>query len=93
LALRLGKGIPRAGNLPLDEWTRHLLTMAEAQTLTRDYAGAIERMKTIRGLAPEWIKNHRVAHDVARRLLDATSVPKAKKSGLAELVAFMGVEP
>ncbi len=93
LALHRGQGIRRAGDLPLDEWTRHLLTMAEAQTSTRDYAGAVETMKSIRRLAPEWIKNHRVAHDVACRLLDATSVPRAKSSGLAELVAFMGVEP
>jgi transcriptional regulator with XRE-family HTH domain len=93
LALRLGQGIQRANTLPLDEWTRHLLTMAEAQTSTRDYGTAIGTMKRIRTIAPEWIKNHRVAHDVARRLLDATDIRRARSSGLAELVGFMGVEP
>ncbi len=93
LALQLGKGVRRHENMRLDAWTFFLVMMAEAQASTRDYAGAIETMKSIRRLAPEWIKNHRRAHDVARRLLDATTVRRHRHSGLAELAAFMEVEP
>ncbi len=48
---------------------------------------------TSSGLPSQWIKNHRVAHDVARRLLDATTVRRHRRSGFAELAAFMDVEP
>jgi transcriptional regulator with XRE-family HTH domain len=93
LALHLTKGIPRPGNVRLDAWTYHLACRADAQAATRDYARAIETLKSIRKLAPEWIKNHRVAHDVAIRLLDASTPRRAKSSGLAELAAFMEVKP
>ncbi len=94
LALHIGSGVQRTENLHLDWWTRHLRNRANAQTSTRDYAGAIETMKSIRRLAPEWIKNDRDAHDVVLRLLDAVpSVRRTRSSGLAELAQFMGVEP
>src|SRR4030095_9395629 len=93
LALRIGRRVRRTENLQLDSWARHLLIMGYAQTSTRDYATAIETMKSIRRLAPEWIKNHRVAHDVVIRLLDATTVRRAKSSGLAEWAACMDVKP
>jgi transcriptional regulator with XRE-family HTH domain len=93
LAFHLGKDIRRPENLRLDSWTYHLLMMADAQTSTRDYTGAIDRMKSIRKLAPDWIKNHRRAHDVVLRLLDAADMRIAKSSGLAELAGFMGVKP
>lgn len=93
LALHLGGGIQRPGNLHLDVWTGHLLDMAYAQASTRNYATAIETMKAIRTVAPEWLKNHRVAHRVVLELLDATTVRRHKRSGLAELAAFMQVEP
>ncbi len=93
LALRIGERIRQTPNLHIDWWTYHLRTRADAQTATRDYAAAIETMKSIRRLAPEWIKNDRDAHDVVLRLQDATSVRRARSSGLAELAQFMGVEP
>jgi len=93
LALHVGKEVRRSTNIHLDWWSWHLLVMADAYTSTRNYAAAIESMKSIRTLAPEWIKNHRDAHDVARKLLDATHIRRAKSSGLAELAKFMGVEP
>jgi transcriptional regulator with XRE-family HTH domain len=93
LALHLGRNIRRPANLRLDAWTHHLALMAEAQASTRDYAGAIETMKSIRKLAPEWVKNHRVAHGVVLGLLDHADMRRAKSSGLAELARFMNVEP
>jgi transcriptional regulator with XRE-family HTH domain len=93
LALRLSHGIRRIENMRLDAWTYYLVMMADAKTSTRDYVGAIETVKSIRRIAPEWLKNHRVAHDVVLRLLDHTDMRRAKSSGLAELARFMNVEP
>jgi transcriptional regulator with XRE-family HTH domain len=92
-ALHLGKNIRRVENLRLDAWTWHLMITAEAQVVTRKYTEAVETMKTIRRIAPEWIRNYRVAHDVVLRLLDAADMRIAKSSGLAELAAFMEVKP
>jgi hypothetical protein len=74
-------------------WAWHLLVRAGAQTATREYAPAIQTLKAVRRLAPEWIKNQRVAHDAVLRLLDATTVPRHRQSGLDELAAFMEVKP
>lgn len=93
LALHLGRMIRRGQGQTLSAWAKHLLVMAEAQTAVRDYAGAIETMKSIRQIAPQWVKNHRVAHEIVLRLLDATTVPIHKKTGLDKLVTFMSVEP
>ncbi len=92
-ALHLARGIERDENLPLPTWTRHLLAVAEARTATRDYAGAIRAMQDIRGLTPEWLRHQKLAHYVLRDLLDATSVRRARSSGLAGLATFVGVEP
>ncbi|CAO5183427.1 HTH cro/C1-type domain-containing protein [Frankia sp. AiPs1] len=92
-ALHLARGIERDDNLPLPTWTRHLLALAEARTATRDYAGAIWAMQDIRTLTPEWLRHQKLAHHVLRDLLDATSVRRARSSGLAELAGFVGVEP
>jgi hypothetical protein len=93
LALHLGKGVRRAENLRLDAWTFFLVIMADAQTSTRDYAGAIETMNSVHRLAPEWVKHHRKAHDVVLRLLDATTVRRHRRTGLDKLAAFMDVRP
>ncbi len=93
LALHLGRGIKRGENLRLDAWAFFLVMMADAQTSTRDYVGAIETMKSIRLVAPEWVKNHRVAHNVVLRLLDSTTVRRHRQSGLDKLAAFMEVQP
>ncbi len=92
-ALRLAQGIARDENLPLATWTRHVLAVAEARTATRDYPGAIRAVQDIRTLTPEWLKHQKLAHHILTDLLDATSVRRAKQSGLAELAAFVGVEP
>lgn len=93
LALHLGKGIRRTENVNLEHWARHLLTMADARTATRDYVGAIDTVKFIRQIAPEWIRNHRAAHSIVLKLLDATTVRRHKQSGLDELARFMEVQP
>lgn len=93
LALHLGRTVRRGPGQTLSAWSRHLLVMAEAQTVMREYASAIETIKAIHRIAPEWLKNHRVAHEVVLRLLDATTVPRHKKTGLDKLAAFMGVKP
>jgi hypothetical protein len=93
LALRIGEHVRRTQDLHVDMWTKHLQNKASALTSTRNYAGAIETMKSIRRLAPEWIKNDRDAHDVVLLLLDTVSLRRARSSGLAELAQFMGVEP
>jgi hypothetical protein len=66
--------------------------IANAQTATRDYAGAVKTLESIRNIAPEWIKNSRGAHDIVIKLLGKISARKAKASGLAELATFMGVQ-
>ncbi|WP_462166401.1 hypothetical protein [Frankia sp. AiPs1] len=93
-ALRLAQGVARGTeNLPLATWTRHVLAVAEARTATRDYPGAIRAVQDIRQLTPEWLKHQKLAHHILTDLLDATSVRRAKQSGLAELARFVGVEP
>ncbi|SNQ48966.1 conserved hypothetical protein [Frankia canadensis] len=92
-ALHLARGIERDENLPLATWTRHLLAVAEARTATREYAGAIRAMQDIRALTPEWLRHQKLAHHVLTDLLDATSVRRAKSSGLAELAGWVGVRP
>jgi hypothetical protein len=47
LALHLGKGIRRTENVTVSGWARHLLNMADARTVTRDYVGAIDTVKSI----------------------------------------------
>lgn len=92
-ALTLAPRVRRTENLPLSNWTRHLLAVAEAQTATRDYQGAIKTVQGVRGLTPEWLKEQRLAGRLVRDLLDATSVRRAKQSGLADLATFVGVQP
>lgn len=92
-ALRLAHSVRRTENLPLSNWTRHLLAVAEAQTATRDYPNAIRTVQGVRTLTPEWLKQQRLAGKLVRDLLDATSVRRAKQSGLADLASFVGVSP
>lgn len=92
-ALSLARGIRKSENLPMSNWTRHLLAVAEAQTATRDYGNAIRTIHGVRQLTPEWLREQRLAGKLVRDLLDATSVRKAKQSGLAELAGFVGVNP
>jgi hypothetical protein len=92
-ALSLAQGIRRSENLPLSNWSRHLLAVAEAQLATRNYQGAIKTIQGVHGLAPEWLKEQRLAGKLVRDLLDATSVRRAKQSGLADLATFVGVQP
>jgi hypothetical protein len=92
-ALHLARDVRRSANLPLAAWTRHLLAVAEARTATRDYGGAIEAVRDARQVAPEWLKAQQLAHDILTDLLDATSVRRARTSGLAELAGFVGVKP
>ncbi|ABW10970.1 transcriptional regulator, XRE family [Parafrankia sp. EAN1pec] len=92
-ALQLAGSVHRTENMPLSNWTRHLLAVAEAQTATRDYPNAIRTVQEARTLTPEWLREQRLAGKVVRDLLDATSVRRARKSGLAELASFVGVQP
>ncbi len=92
-ALQLARDVKHNEKMPMSTWTRHLLAEAEAQTATRDYASAIRTVQGVRQLTPEWLKHQQLAHYVLTDLLDATSVRRAKQSGLAELAGFVGVEP
>jgi hypothetical protein len=93
LALRTGRNIRRTENLHLDMWLQHLLRVAEAQAITHDNVGAIEQLRFIRRLAPEYIRNNRRAHDLVLRLQGAVTVSRAKSTGLADLATFMDVQP
>ena len=93
LALRIGRDVRQTENLHLDTWLSHLCRIAVAQTVTHDKVRAIETLKSIRQLAPEWIKNSRDAHDAVIQLLGKASSRRARSSGLAELATFMGVQP
>ena len=75
---------------PMPAWGERF---TNARTATHDYAKSIETLKEIRQLAPEWLRNHRIAHDVVIRLLGKVSSRRAKSSGLADLATFMEVTP
>jgi transcriptional regulator with XRE-family HTH domain len=92
-ALTLARRVRRTENMPLSNWTRHLLAVAEAQTATRDYASAIQTVQDVYTLTPEWLREQRLASRLIRDLLDATSVRRARKTGLADLATFVGIKP
>lgn len=90
-ALTLARQVKYAERMRLTTWTRHLLTTAEAQKTTRDYAGSIATLRSVQEIAPQWLGNQRAAHYVVRDLLDATSVRRARATGLTELASLMDV--
>lgn len=93
LALRIGSTVRRVGGLHLDWWTWHLLVMADARLKLKKYTESIDTIKSIRKLAPEWVDNHRMAHDIVRELLDSVHIPTAKATGLTDLARAMRVDP
>ncbi|WP_250292769.1 helix-turn-helix domain-containing protein [Frankia sp. CiP1_Cm_nod2] len=93
LALALARNVPPTTHIPQSTWSRHLLAVAEAQTAVREYNAAIQTVGQLQGTAPEWLRNQRLAHQIVRDLLDAATVRRARKVGLAGLAASMGVRP
>ncbi|KPM51326.1 hypothetical protein ACG83_34885 [Frankia sp. R43] len=88
-ALRIGQAVQLRGT----PGKRHLLTMAEAQIATRDYAGALATLNGARTLAPEWLKHQRLGRRMVRDLLDVVPIRAARENGLADLAVDMGLRP
>jgi transcriptional regulator with XRE-family HTH domain len=92
LALRLAQDMRRSESEPVQRWSRHLLAVAEAQTATRNYQGAITTLRDIRALTPEWLRHQGLGHRIVWDLLDATSVRRAKSSGLVDIAVYMDLQ-
>ncbi|ONH24165.1 helix-turn-helix domain-containing protein [Pseudofrankia asymbiotica] len=92
-ALALARTVPFSAHIPQSTWTRHLLAVAEAQTAVRDYNAAVNTVGQLRDTAPEWLRNQKLAHYIVRDLLDAATVRRARKVGLADLASYMGLRP
>uniref|UniRef100_UPI003204C584 helix-turn-helix domain-containing protein n=1 Tax=Candidatus Protofrankia californiensis TaxID=1839754 RepID=UPI003204C584 len=92
-ALALARDVPSSTHIPQSTWTRHLLAVAEAQTEVREYNAAVQTIGQLRDMTPEWLRNQRLAHHIVRDLLDAATVRRARKVGLADLASYMGVRP
>ncbi|ABD09686.1 hypothetical protein Francci3_0299 [Frankia casuarinae] len=93
LALHLARSVRPSKKMSSGRWSRHLLTVAEAQVSTHNYPGATRTLVSIRKSAPEWLRNQRTAHSLVGTLLDATGVRTAKSSGLSEMADFMDLRP
>lgn len=92
-ALRLAQRVTFAERVRSTTWTRHLLTVAEARTATKDFDGAVKTLGQVRRTSPEWLRNQKLAKNVVSDLLDSASVRRARQSGLADLASFIGVQP
>ncbi len=90
-ALHLARAVTFTEHMPLSTWSRHRLTVAEAQASTKDYAGSAKTLLLVQDTAPEWLKHQRLGKLIVRDLLDATSVRRAKHLGLAGLASWLGV--
>jgi transcriptional regulator with XRE-family HTH domain len=85
--LRLAKQVPMSGAAP-DSWkVRFLLDVAHAQAETYRDAEAVETLRGLRRLAPEWLRRHGLAKAVVRDLLGRPKRPR----GIVVLAKFLGV--
>jgi transcriptional regulator with XRE-family HTH domain len=93
LALRVAGGIQKSRNEPVHRWSRHLLTVAQAELAMRNYDKAIAAMKEVNASAPEWLRHQHLGHQLMVDLLDTVTVRRAKESGLVTIATSMQIRP
>ncbi|GHH67104.1 hypothetical protein GCM10017673_13730 [Streptosporangium violaceochromogenes] len=86
-ALRLAQRIPLTGKVP-DSWKAwFLLDVAYAQAQTYRDSDSVETLRTLRGIAPAWLKRSGLSGVVIRELLARPRRPR----GVVALADFAGV--
>lgn len=86
-ALQLAGQVPMTGKAP-DSWKSwFLMDVAHAQSQTYRDADAIETLRTVRRIAPEWLRQSGLAKAVIRETLGRPVRPR----GTVSLAKFVGV--
>ncbi|MFJ2030463.1 helix-turn-helix domain-containing protein [Streptosporangium sp. NPDC087985] len=86
-ALRLAQKVPLMGKTP-DSWkVWFLVDVAHAQSQTHRDTEAVETLKTVRQIAPDWLRRSGLAKAVIREMLEHPRPPR----GVKALAKFMGV--
>jgi transcriptional regulator with XRE-family HTH domain len=86
-ALQLAKQVPMTGKTPVSWAVRFLLDVAQAQSETYHDVDAVATLRTIKQLAPEWMRRHGLATAIIRELLGRPRRPR----GITTLADFQGV--
>ncbi|MCO6010091.1 helix-turn-helix domain-containing protein [Actinoallomurus purpureus] len=85
--LAMAERVPLSGKTPVSWKVRFLLDIAHARAETYRDADAVETLRTIRAMAPGWIRRHGLAVAIVRQLLDRPKPPR----GIFALADFLGV--
>lgn len=85
--LSLAERVPLSGKTPVSWKVRFLLDIAHARAETYRDADAVETLRTIRSLTPEWMRRHGLAVAIVRELLDRPRRPR----GITGLADFLGI--
>jgi transcriptional regulator with XRE-family HTH domain len=85
--LSLAERVPLSGKTPVSWTVRFLLDVAHARVATYRDTDAVETLRTIRRLAPGWMRNHGLAVALVRELLERPTRPR----GVVALADFLGI--
>ncbi|NKY13647.1 helix-turn-helix domain-containing protein [Streptomyces somaliensis] len=89
VVLELTARIPAGGMRPTsDNRNRHLLDVANAYTMTRQYGPAVETLAAIRDAAPQWLPNQRYARDILGRIVAGRRTLTESMRSLADTVGL-----
>ncbi len=89
VVLRLAAKVPTGGMRPTsNNRNRHLLDVADAYTMTRQYGAAVDILADIRNAAPQWLPNQRYARDILGRIVARRRTPTASMRSLADTVGL-----
>lgn len=85
--LDAARRVPMTGRTPTSWTVRFLLDVAHAQVETCRDAAAMDTLRTVRRLAPEWMRRHGLARAMVRDLLLRPRRPR----GAVTMADFLGV--
>ncbi|MCW2948405.1 MAG: transcriptional regulator [Actinoallomurus sp.] len=85
--LTLAERVPLSGKTPVSWKVRFLLDVAHARAETYRDADAVETLRTIRRLAPGWMRRHGLAVAIVRELLGRPVRPR----GITGFADFLGI--
>ncbi|MEV2203306.1 helix-turn-helix transcriptional regulator [Streptomyces fradiae] len=89
VVLKLAARIPAGGLRPTsNNRNRHLLDVANAYTMTRRYAEAVETLAGVRDAAPQWLPNQRYARDILGRVVARRRTLTESMRSLADTVGL-----
>ncbi|WOI58997.1 helix-turn-helix domain-containing protein [Streptomyces fradiae] len=89
VVLKLAARIPAGGMRPTsNNRNRHLLDVANAYTMTRRYAEAVETLAGVRDAAPQWLPNQRYARDILGRVVARRRTLTESMRSLADTVGL-----